>query len=100
MHELVIRGGAVVDGTGAPGHPHALRRSGHLGSRSHAVEDRAAVDLPAGGRPLIQRADGYVATLVGGEVTYERGEPAGECPGRPVRFSGGGSGPARRIAIV
>ena len=43
-------------------------------------------DLPAGGRRLVQRADGYVATLVAGEVTFERGEPTGERPGRLVRF--------------
>ena len=43
-------------------------------------------DLPAGGRRLIQRADGYVATLVAGEVTMEHGEPTGVRPGRLVRF--------------
>ena len=43
-------------------------------------------DLPAGGRRLIQRADGYVATLVAGEVTVEHGEPTGARPGRLVRF--------------
>ncbi len=43
-------------------------------------------DLPAGGRRLIQKADGYVATLVAGAVTFERGEPTGERPGRLVRF--------------
>jgi N-acyl-D-amino-acid deacylase len=43
-------------------------------------------DLPAGGRRLIQRADGYVATLVAGHVTMEHGEPTGERPGRLVRF--------------
>jgi N-acyl-D-aspartate/D-glutamate deacylase len=43
-------------------------------------------DLPAGGRRLVQRADGYVATLVAGQVTFEHGEPTGERPGRLVRF--------------
>ena len=43
-------------------------------------------DLPAGGRRLIQRADGYVATLVAGQTTMEHGEPTGERPGRLVRF--------------
>jgi N-acyl-D-aspartate/D-glutamate deacylase len=43
-------------------------------------------DLPAGGRRLVQRADGYVATLVAGQVTHDRGEPTGERPGRLVRF--------------
>ncbi len=44
-----------------------------------------AYDLPAGGRRLLQRADGYVATIVSGEVTLERGEPTGCLPGRLVR---------------
>jgi N-acyl-D-aspartate/D-glutamate deacylase len=43
-------------------------------------------DLPAGGRRLVQRADGYVATLVAGQVTFEHGQPTGERPGRLVRF--------------
>jgi len=43
-------------------------------------------DLPAGGRRLVQRADGYVATLVAGDVTFEAGEPTGARPGRLVRF--------------
>jgi N-acyl-D-aspartate/D-glutamate deacylase len=50
----------------------------------HAPE--MAFDLPAGGRRLIQRADGYVATLVAGEVTMEDGEATGARPGGLVRF--------------
>lgn len=42
-------------------------------------------DLPAGGRRLIQRADGYVATIVSGVVTREHGEDTGARPGRLVR---------------
>jgi N-acyl-D-aspartate/D-glutamate deacylase len=42
-------------------------------------------DLPAGGRRLVQTADGYVATLVAGEVTYEHGEAREPLPGRLVR---------------
>jgi len=42
-------------------------------------------DLPAGGRRLIQRADGYRATLVGGKVTMRDGAPTGVLPGRLVR---------------
>lgn len=44
-----------------------------------------AYDLPAGGRRLIQRADGYVATIVAGEITYLDGEPTGALPGRLLR---------------
>ena len=42
-------------------------------------------DLPAGGKRLLQRARGYVATIVCGEVVYERGEPTGALPGRLIR---------------
>jgi N-acyl-D-aspartate/D-glutamate deacylase len=42
-------------------------------------------DLPAGGRRLIQRAVGYVATIVSGQVTFEHGLPTGVLPGRLVR---------------
>jgi N-acyl-D-aspartate/D-glutamate deacylase len=44
-----------------------------------------AYDLPAGGRRLLQRADGYRATLVRGAVTMQDGEPTGELPGRLLR---------------
>ena len=42
-------------------------------------------DLPAGGRRIVQRADGYVATIVSGEVTYRDGVETGALPGRLVR---------------
>jgi N-acyl-D-aspartate/D-glutamate deacylase len=42
-------------------------------------------DLPAGGKRFVQRADGYVATVKAGIVTYERGEATGPLPGRLVR---------------
>jgi N-acyl-D-aspartate/D-glutamate deacylase len=42
-------------------------------------------DLPANGRRLMQRADGYVATIVSGAVTYRDGEPTGALPGQLVR---------------
>jgi len=42
-------------------------------------------DLPAAGQRLIQRAQGYRATLVAGEVTFEDGESTGALPGRLVR---------------
>ncbi len=42
-------------------------------------------DLPAGGKRLLQRADGYVATIVKGQVTYECGEPTEALPGRLLR---------------
>jgi N-acyl-D-amino-acid deacylase len=42
-------------------------------------------DLPAGGRRLVQRVDGYKTTMVKGEVTFENGESTGARPGRLVR---------------
>ncbi|MFN0089763.1 MAG: N-acyl-D-amino-acid deacylase family protein [Acidimicrobiales bacterium] len=51
--------------------------------RLHEPEMR--YDLPAGGRRLVQKVDGYEATVVAGEVTFERGEPTGARPGRLVR---------------
>ena len=44
-----------------------------------------AHDLPAGGRRMHQRAEGYVATIVSGEVTYRNGVATGALPGRLVR---------------
>ena len=42
-------------------------------------------DLPAGGKRLLQRATGYRATIVSGQVTYRDGEATGALPGRLVR---------------
>ncbi len=42
-------------------------------------------DLPGGGRRLVQRSIGFAATIVGGEVTLNSGEPTGAKPGRLVR---------------
>jgi N-acyl-D-aspartate/D-glutamate deacylase len=44
-----------------------------------------AYDLPTGGRRLIQRAQGYTATIVAGQVTYRDGEPTDALPGRLQR---------------
>ncbi|MFM9888674.1 MAG: N-acyl-D-amino-acid deacylase family protein [Burkholderiales bacterium] len=42
-------------------------------------------DLPSGGRRLLQRADGYAATIVNGEIVYRNGLATGALPGRLVR---------------
>jgi N-acyl-D-amino-acid deacylase len=42
-------------------------------------------DLPAGGRRLVQRVDGYRATFVAGTPVFENGEDTGVRPGRLVR---------------
>jgi N-acyl-D-aspartate/D-glutamate deacylase len=44
-----------------------------------------AQDLPAGGRRLLQEADGYAATIVSGQVTRRHGRDTGARPGRLVR---------------
>jgi N-acyl-D-aspartate/D-glutamate deacylase len=44
-----------------------------------------AHDLPAGGRRMQQRADGFVATIVTGHITYREGVATGALPGRLVR---------------
>ena len=49
----------------------------------HAPE--VAHDLPGGGRRLVQRAEGYAATIVSGAVVHRGGEPTGSLPGRLVR---------------
>ena len=46
-----------------------------------------AYDLPAGGKRLLQRARGYIHTMVAGQVTYRDGEATGALPGRLVRGS-------------
>jgi N-acyl-D-amino-acid deacylase len=42
-------------------------------------------DLPTGGRRLVQRAEGYVATICSGQVISEHGEPTGAMPGQLIR---------------
>ena len=55
------------------------------GLRLHKPEVR--YDLPAGGRRLLQRVDGYRATFVAGTPVFERGEYTGATPGKLVRAS-------------
>jgi len=42
-------------------------------------------DLPGGEKRIVQKADGILATLVGGEVTQRSGEATGARPGRLIR---------------
>ena len=44
-----------------------------------------AFDLPAGGKRLLQKAEGYVATIKGGVVTFRDGAWTGETPGGLIR---------------
>jgi N-acyl-D-aspartate/D-glutamate deacylase len=51
----------------------------------HLHKPEMHYDLPAGGRRLLQRADGYLHTVVSGVETYTDGQPTGELPGCLVR---------------
>ena len=51
--------------------------------RLHIPEVR--YDLPAGGRRLMQRVDGYVVTFVAGAPVFEQGAYTGATPGKLVR---------------
>ncbi len=60
----------------------------------HAPE--VLYDLPSGGRRLVQRTEGYEATIVSGVPVYRNGEPTRALPGRLVR--GAKAAAARRQA--
>lgn len=49
---------------------------------------RMTRDLPAGGKRLMQTAQGYIATLVNGQPILQRSAPTGAMPGRLLRGSG------------
>jgi len=92
--EAVIRGqardtaravGLYDRGVIAPGYRADLNVIDHERLTLHAPEVR--YDLPAGGKRLVQRATGYVATLVAGQVTYRDGEATDALPGRLLRGS-------------
>jgi len=67
----------------APGYRADLNVIDYGALALHAPQ--VAYDLPSGGRRLIQKASGYRATVVAGQVTYRDGEPTGALPGRLVR---------------
>lgn len=55
----------------------------HDGLRLHTPH--IVHDLPAGGRRLMQHADGYEATILAGQIIQRHGEATGAKPGRLVR---------------
>jgi N-acyl-D-aspartate/D-glutamate deacylase len=57
--------------------------------RLHAPE--VVYDLPSGGRRLIQKVDGYEATMVSGDIVYRDGKETGKLPGRLVRGAKAGA---------
>jgi N-acyl-D-aspartate/D-glutamate deacylase len=67
----------------APGKKADVNVLDFAGLRVHRPEVR--YDLPAGGRRLVQKVDGYKATFVSGVPVFENGEHTGALPGRLVR---------------
>ena len=59
----------------APGMKADINVIDHHAPRIHHPEMR--YDLPAGGKRLVQRADGYTATIVSGVPVFESGEETG-----------------------
>lgn len=57
---------------------------------------RMVHDLPAGGRRLVQRSEGYLYTLKRGRVIFDHGEATGELPGRLLR----GEQPAPEVEVA
>jgi N-acyl-D-amino-acid deacylase len=75
--------GFLDRGVVAPGYAADLNvfDPARVGPRLPEVAD----DLPGGGRRLVQRADGFLATVVAGAVTFSEGEYTGAVPGRLIR---------------
>jgi N-acyl-D-aspartate/D-glutamate deacylase len=67
----------------APGYRADLNVIDHAKLTLHGPE--VAYDLPAGGKRLLQRASGYTATVVAGEITYRDGVATDALPGRLLR---------------
>lgn len=67
----------------APGYRADLNLIDHDALTLH--DPQMVYDLPAGGRRFVQKADGYRATIAGGEVTFENGAHTGAMPGRLLR---------------
>lgn len=75
--------GLLDRGVLTPGHRADINIIDHEALRLHAPT--MAFDLPAGGKRLLQRADGYRSTFVAGVEIMADGESTGATPGRLVR---------------
>jgi N-acyl-D-aspartate/D-glutamate deacylase len=51
----------------------------------HIHPPEMVYDLPASGKRLIQKIEGYRYTVQSGEVTFEDGQPTGALPGKLIR---------------
>lgn len=92
-HDTARAVGLQDRGIIAPGYRADLNLFDPARLRLHAPQ--VVHDLPSGGRRLVQRADGYAATVVGGTVVYRDGLPTGALPGRLVRGPQVAPSPAR-----
>jgi N-acyl-D-aspartate/D-glutamate deacylase len=75
--------GLLDRGLLAPGHKADINVMDY--DRLQLRGPQVVYDLPSGGRRLIQKTDGYVATLVSGVPVHREGEATGALPGRLVR---------------
>jgi N-acyl-D-aspartate/D-glutamate deacylase len=75
--------GLADRGVLAPGYRADLNVIDMAGLRLHRPE--VWTDLPAGGRRMVQRADGYRHTVVAGQETYTDGVATDALPGRLIR---------------
>jgi N-acyl-D-amino-acid deacylase len=73
-------------------HDRGIVAPGYLGDLLVIDHDRLALkkprmvfDLPAGGRRMMQDAEGYVATIKRGTITFREGVHTGALPGRLLR---------------
>ena len=76
----------------APGYKADFNLIDYDGLRLEAPE--MTYDLPAGGKRLVQKAQGYRMTINSGAVTFEDGEATGALPGRLIRGAKAGPGAA------
>ena len=75
--------GMLDRGLLAPGHKADINVIDYDNMRLRRPE--VVYDLPAGGKRLVQRTDGFDATIVSGSIVYRDGEPTGALPGRLIR---------------
>jgi N-acyl-D-aspartate/D-glutamate deacylase len=65
-------------------------------SRLDTGEPQIVRDLPAGGRRLLQKGEGYLGTWVAGQAVARHGEVTSTRPGRLVRLNASNSQPRSR----
>ncbi|QZP08386.1 amidohydrolase family protein [Caenibius sp. WL] len=82
-HDTAALMGLADRGLIAPGLRADINVIDFDGLHLHAPE--ITHDLPGGMPRLVQRADGYTATVVNGTPVYRDGQPTGELPGRLIR---------------